>query len=66
MSDQSSKPEGESAPFSAQDAMAFMQRIWNPFAMPMPGSAAGGSEARPARARRSAFAGEFCDAEHDG
>ena len=41
MSDQTSKPEGESAPFSAQDAMAFMQRIWNPFAMPMPGSASG-------------------------
>ena len=28
-------------PFSAQDAMAFMQRLWNPFAMPMPGSASG-------------------------
>ena len=41
MSDQTSKPEGESAPFSAQDAMAFMQRIWNPFAIPMPGSASG-------------------------
>ena len=41
MSDQTSKPEGEGAPFSAQDAMAFMQRIWNPFAMPMPGSASG-------------------------
>ena len=55
MSDQSSKPEGESAPFSAQDAMAFMQRIWNPFAMPMPGSAAGAvtpTDPPPAEARR--------------
>lgn len=41
MSDESSKPAGGSAPFSAQDAMAFMQRIWNPFIMPMPGSSAG-------------------------
>ena len=23
-------------PFSAEDAMAFMQKMWNPFAMPMP------------------------------
>ena len=40
MSEESSKPGG--APqFSAQDAMAFMQRMWNPFAMPMPGSTTG-------------------------
>ena len=26
-------------PFSPQDAMAFMQRMWNPFAMPMPATA---------------------------
>jgi hypothetical protein len=55
MSDQSSKPEGESPPFSAQDAMAFMQRIWNPFAMPMPGSGAGAvtpTDPSPAAARR--------------
>jgi hypothetical protein len=24
-------------PFSAQDAMAFMQRMWNPLGVPMPG-----------------------------
>jgi hypothetical protein len=41
MSDESSKPAGGSAPFTAQDAMAFMQKMWNPFAMPMPGSASG-------------------------
>ena len=40
MSDESSKPGG-APPFSAQDAMAFMQRMWNPFAMPMPGSTTG-------------------------
>jgi hypothetical protein len=44
MSDESSKPPGGSMPFSAQDAMAFMQRMWNPFAMPMPGSSAGAVE----------------------
>ena len=41
MSEQSGKPESQGTPFSAQDAMAFMQRIWNPFAMPMPGSTSG-------------------------
>ncbi len=41
MSEQSDKPEFQGTPFSAQDAMAFMQRMWNPFAMPMPGSTAG-------------------------
>ena len=41
MSEQSGKPESQGTPFSAQDAMAFMQRMWNPFAMPMPGSASG-------------------------
>ena len=41
MSEDSSKPASAAPPFSAQDAMAFMQRMWNPFAMPMPGSATG-------------------------
>jgi hypothetical protein len=54
MSDDTSKPAGGSQPpFSAQDAMAFMQKMWNPFAMPMPGSAAGGvtpSDPPPAKA----------------
>ena len=38
------KPPGDapgSLPFSPQDAMAFMQKMWNPFALPMPGSSAG-------------------------
>lgn len=39
MSDRSGKQGGGPPAFSAQDAMAFMQRMWNPFAMPMPGSA---------------------------
>jgi hypothetical protein len=41
MSDEPTKPADASMPFSAQDAMAFMQRMWNPFSMPMPGSTAG-------------------------
>lgn len=41
MSDEPTKPADASMPFSAQDAMAFMQKMWNPFAMPMPGIAAG-------------------------
>ena len=35
MSDESTKDAGASMPFSAEDAMAFMQRMWNPFAAPM-------------------------------
>ncbi len=38
MSDEPTKPAGATMPFSAQDAMAFMQKMWNPFAIPMPGS----------------------------
>jgi hypothetical protein len=41
MGDESGKKGGDAPAFSAQDAMAFMQRMWNPFAMPMPGSATG-------------------------
>lgn len=41
MSDESGKQAGDAPAFSAQDAMAFMQKMWNPFAMPMPGSASG-------------------------
>lgn len=58
MSDEPAKPADTSMPFSAQDAMAFMQRMWNPFSMPMPGSTAGavmptdppGASASPAAA----------------
>ena len=38
MSDDPAKPAGASMPFSAEDAMAFMQRMWNPFGVPMPGA----------------------------
>jgi len=34
-------------PFTAEDALAFMQKMWNPFGMPMPGSAAGAVETTP-------------------
>lgn len=30
-------PGGGGNPFSPQDAMAFMQKLWNPFGLPMPG-----------------------------
>ena len=43
MSDESGKPGGM-PPLSAQDALAFMQKMWNPFGMPMPGSATGAVE----------------------
>ena len=39
MSSESDKQSGDAPAFSAQDAMAFMQKMWNPFAMPMPGAA---------------------------
>jgi hypothetical protein len=42
MVDESEKKRRSSAPpLSAQDALAFMQKMWNPFAIPMPGSASG-------------------------
>ena len=41
MSESSKKAETGPGAFSAQDAMEFMQRMWNPFAMPMPGSTSG-------------------------
>jgi hypothetical protein len=41
MSDSSGKQAADAPSFTAQDAMAFMQKMWNPFTMPMPGSASG-------------------------
>ena len=38
MTDETSKPASGTLPFSAEDAMAFMQKMWNPFALAMPGS----------------------------
>lgn len=40
MSDDDRKPAGDAMPFTAEEAMAFMQRMWNPFAMPMPAATA--------------------------
>ena len=55
MSDESSKPaRGDACRFPPQDAMAFMQKMWNPFAMPMPGSSGGAvtpADPPPAHAR---------------
>ncbi len=47
MSDESTKSEGAAKTFTAEDAMAFMQRMWNPFAVSMPG-AVPGSAPQPA------------------
>ena len=41
MTDETSKPASGTMPFTAEDAMAFMQKMWNPFALAMPGSASG-------------------------
>lgn len=41
MSDTQDKPAPGAAAFTAEDAMAFMQRMWNPFAMPAPIPSAG-------------------------
>lgn len=38
MSDESTKSEGAAKTFTAEDAMAFMQRMCNPFAVSMPGA----------------------------
>lgn len=35
--DTTKPPPGGSPPFSPQDAMAFMQKMWNPFGIPIPG-----------------------------
>ena len=36
-------PGSPGFPFSPQDAMAFMQKMWNPFGVPMPGFAVPGT-----------------------
>lgn len=38
-----SPPPPPAFPFSPQDAMEFMQRMWNPFGVPMPGFALPGA-----------------------
>jgi hypothetical protein len=68
MTDETSKPAAGTTPFSAEDAMAFMQKMWNPFALPMPGSSAGAvtpTDAPPAASAgptASAPAGPFAPA----
>ena len=37
-----------SMPFSPQEAMEFLQRMWNPFGMPVPGFAPAGAPGVPA------------------
>ena len=36
-----------SPPFSAQDALSFMQKMWNPLGIPMPGFGLPGASAAP-------------------
>ena len=43
--DSGKPPSGGANPFSPQDAMAFMQKLWNPFGIPMPGFGLPGAEA---------------------
>ena len=40
MTDDTNKPASGTMPFSAEDAMAFMQKMWNPFALAMPAAPA--------------------------
>jgi hypothetical protein len=54
MNDETEAGKSGAPALTAQDALAFMQKMWNPFAMPMPGSASGAvaptdSPASPAR-----------------
>ena len=41
-------PDSSGFPYSPQDAMAFMQKMWNPFGVPMPGFAVPGTGAAAA------------------
>jgi len=43
-SDSGKPPSGGNPPLSPQDAMAFMQKMWNPFGIPIPGFGALGAE----------------------
>ena len=46
-----SKPPGDASggfPFSPQDAMSFMQKMWNPFGVPIPGFGVPGRTPGPA------------------
>ena len=48
MADSPKTPPGQPAfPFSPQDAMAFMQKMWNPFGVPIPGFGVPGAPPTP-------------------
>jgi len=50
MTDETSKAAGAATPFTAEDALAFMQKMWNPFALAMPAATPTTSESPPAGA----------------
>jgi len=51
VSNNSSDDKGSpSPPFSAQDALSFMQKMWNPLGIPMPGFGLPGATAAPVEA----------------
>lgn len=54
MSEHDGKPAPDATPFTAEDAMAFMQRMWNPFATPIPGTV---TAAAPAATTSASTAG---------
>ena len=49
------KPEANPFAFSPQDAAEFMQRLWNPMGVPMPGFPLPGTQANPAAGAAMAF-----------
>ena len=60
MSDETTNPAGATTPFSAEEAMAFMHRMWNPFGVPPPAAGAtpaGGHGAQVASGQGPAGAG---------
>jgi hypothetical protein len=57
MTDETSKAAGATTPFTAEDAMAFMQKMWNPFALAMPGATPAPPEPPPAGATPGTAAG---------
>jgi len=45
MADSPKQPPAQPFPFSPQDAMAFMQKMWNPFGVAIPGFGVPGADA---------------------
>lgn len=48
MSERDDAPAGPAFPFSPQDAMTFLSRMWNPLGVPIPGFPAAGVPGAPA------------------